>query len=102
MPIWDQFFHNKLVVCWSCKNIGHYANECPNPKAPERYVPLCGWYGEQSHITTQCQKIMQQIPHSMGETLITKVPNLREYIASNKEVRLVEDIMPNLKEKALK
>jgi hypothetical protein len=45
---------------------------------------------------------MQQIPHSMGETLITKVPNLREYIASNKEVRLVEDIMPNLKEKALK
>jgi hypothetical protein len=38
----------------------------------------------------------------MGETLITKVPNLRDYIASNKEVRSVEVIMPNLKEKAPK
>jgi hypothetical protein len=38
----------------------------------------------------------------MGEILITKVPNLRDYIAFNKEVRLVEVIMPNLKEKAPK
>ncbi len=62
-------------------------------------------YGEQSHITTQCQKIfssVQQRPHSMGETLITKVPNLRDYIAYNKEVRLVKAIMPNLKKKAPK
>jgi hypothetical protein len=74
-----------------------------NPKALECCVPLCGWYGEQSHITTQCQKIfssVQQRPHSMGETLITKVPNLRDYIAYNKEVRLVKAIMPNLKKKA--
>jgi len=38
----------------------------------------------------------------MGETLITKVPNLRDYIAYNKEVRLVKAIMPNLKKKAPK
>lgn len=45
---------------------------------------------------------MQQRPHSMGETLITKVLNLREYIASNKKMRSVEAIMRNLKEKAPK
>jgi hypothetical protein len=38
----------------------------------------------------------------MGETLITKIPNLRDYIAYNKEVRLVKACMPILKEKAPK
>lgn len=76
-----------------------------NPKALECCVPLCGCYGEQSHITIQCQKnffSVQQRSHSMGETLITKVPNLRDYIAYTKEVRLVKAIMPNLKNKTPK
>jgi hypothetical protein len=38
---------------------------------------------------------VQQRPYPMGETPIVEVPNPRDNITSNKEVRLVEAIMPN-------
>ncbi len=38
----------------------------------------------------------------MGETPIAKVPNLGDTITSNKDVKLVEVTIPNLKENAPK
>jgi hypothetical protein len=34
----------KYHVCYECKEVGYYANNCPNPKKPHDYVPLCGNY----------------------------------------------------------
>jgi hypothetical protein len=45
---------------------------------------------------------MQERPYPMGETPIAKVPNLGDNITSNIEVKLVEVIIPNLKENAPK
>jgi len=70
--------NGQYLVYWRCRNIGHNVNECPNPKAPKDYVPLCGQCGVQGHTTPQCQKtfsIVQQRPYPMEETPIAKVPN---------------------------
>lgn len=31
-----------MPVCWHCGELGHYRNNCPNPKKEEGYNPLCG------------------------------------------------------------
>ena len=52
----------KRVICYRCKELGHYANECPNPKVDEGYVPLCGNCKLQRHTTKDCRR-----PRNFGQ-----------------------------------
>lgn len=36
------------------KELRHYANECPNPRKSQDYVPLCGNCKAMGHLTYEC------------------------------------------------
>ena len=42
------------VICYNCRQPGHYKSECPNAKTSEPYVPLCGNCGQAGHTATEC------------------------------------------------
>ena len=44
----------KIPVCYRCQELGHYTNECPNPKKSQAYVPLCGNCKTAGHPTDEC------------------------------------------------
>ena len=44
----------KIPVCFRCQELGHYANECPNPRKSQDYVPLCGNCKTAGHPTDEC------------------------------------------------
>jgi peptide methionine sulfoxide reductase MsrB len=44
----------KILVCYRCQELGHYANECPNPRKAQDYVPLCGNCKTTGHPTNEC------------------------------------------------
>ena len=44
----------KIPVCYRCQELGHYANECPNPRKSQDYVPLCGNCKTAGHPTDEC------------------------------------------------
>ena len=44
----------RLVCCFHCRQLGHYASECPNQSYTEDYAPICGNYKQSGHTTDQC------------------------------------------------
>lgn len=46
----------KIPVCFRCQELGHYANECPNPRKSQDYVPLCGNCKTVGHPIDECPK----------------------------------------------
>ena len=73
----------KRVICYRCKELGHYANECPNPKVDEGYVPLCGNCKLQGHTTKDCRR-----PRNFGQpnqSSDDKYPNRRPTQIQNED-----------------
>jgi hypothetical protein len=52
----------KHVVCFNCGELGHYRNECPNPRKQEGYTPLCGRCREPRHISNYCTAVIIEFP----------------------------------------
>ncbi|KAL3681256.1 hypothetical protein R1sor_024212 [Riccia sorocarpa] len=50
------------VICWRCKEKGHYASGCPNPAQQMGYVLLCQNCNEPGHIAPHCTKPLVQRP----------------------------------------
>ncbi|KAL3696156.1 hypothetical protein R1sor_010232 [Riccia sorocarpa] len=44
------------VTCYNCQKKGHYANDCPNPRQQQGYIPLCQNCHEPRHTSPQCPK----------------------------------------------
>lgn len=42
------------IRCFRCRQMGHYASECPNERAQEDYVPVCGNCKQNGHTTSEC------------------------------------------------
>ena len=42
------------VRCFRCRQLGHYASECPNQSYTEDYAPICENYKQSGHTTDQC------------------------------------------------
>ncbi|KAL3702424.1 hypothetical protein R1sor_020446 [Riccia sorocarpa] len=51
------------VICWRCKEKGHYASSCPNPAQQMGYVPLCQNCNEPGHIAPHYTKPPVQRPN---------------------------------------
>ena len=45
----------KHIVCYQCRELGNYANNCPNPQKEEDYTPYCGRCRKPSHIVEECR-----------------------------------------------
>jgi hypothetical protein len=45
----------KIHVCYRCHELGHYANECPNMRKSQDFVPLCGNCKTMGHPKDECQ-----------------------------------------------
>lgn len=45
-----------MPMCFQCQELGHYANECPNPRISHGYVLLCGSCKTIGHPTYECPK----------------------------------------------
>jgi hypothetical protein len=52
----------KHVVCFNCGELGHYKNECPNPRKQVGHTPLCGRCHELGHISTYCTAVNTEFP----------------------------------------
>ena len=52
----------KIPVCYRCQELGHYANECPNPRKSQDYVPLCGKCKTAGHPTDECPNPKNDYP----------------------------------------
>lgn len=52
----------KIHVCYICKELGHYANNCPNPKKPQDYVHLSGNCKTTWHPTYECPRLEKEYP----------------------------------------
>ena len=51
-------------MCFRCGELGHYANECPNPRKEEGYTPVCGNYCQMGHTTEECNAKPRNFPPS--------------------------------------
>jgi hypothetical protein len=45
----------KHIVCYRCGELGHYANNCPNPQKEEGYTPYCGRCRKLGHVAEECR-----------------------------------------------
>jgi hypothetical protein len=54
----------KHIVCNRCGELGHYANNCPNPRKEEGYTPYCGRRPKPGHVAEECRAPFPVFPHS--------------------------------------
>jgi hypothetical protein len=50
-PSWQD---NANVMCYNCREMGHYASNCPNARASIPYAPLCGNCKQVGHTAEEC------------------------------------------------
>jgi hypothetical protein len=70
----------KHIVCFNCGELGHYRNECPNPRKQVGYTPLCGRCHEPGYISTYCTAVITKFP-----------PSERDY-PKTKQVQITENV----------
>ena len=44
----------RSLHCFRCRQLGHFARDCPNPAYNEDYAPVCGNCKQSGHTTKQC------------------------------------------------
>ena len=48
------------IICWNCKGIGHFMNECPSPKIDRSYTEVISLLA--SHIEKQLPPLAEKEP----------------------------------------
>jgi hypothetical protein len=54
----------KHIVCYRYGELGHYANNCSNPRKEEGYTPYCGRCRKPGHVAEECRAPQPTFPHS--------------------------------------